>query len=148
MEDDTFYEHGLKFDCTRCGKCCQQSGHLFLSALDLRRMAECLNMSDADFFQKYCEVVDLRLVKRVSLVADSSGACVFLGKNGCELYEHRPLQCRSFPFWSTNLMDADCWQEAADTCRGINQGRLWSAEEISQCLEEREHDPLLDVRDR
>jgi hypothetical protein len=145
LADDIFYEQGLNFECARCGKCCRQSGDVFLSALDLRRLAESLGLSDAAFFKTYCEVVDLRFVKRVSLVAKPGGGCVFLGEKGCEVYEYRPLQCQSFPFWPTNLGDSEEWEQAAETCRGIGQGKLWSAEEIDECVERRQGDPLLDV---
>jgi Fe-S-cluster containining protein len=115
--------------------------------LDLRRLAECLELSDEEFFLEYCEIVDLHLAQRVSLIAEENGDCVFLGDAGCEVYEHRPLQCQTFPFWPTNLLDEQAWQEAGRSCPGINQGRCWSSEEISECVKRRERDPLLDVGD-
>lgn len=109
-------------------------------------MAESLGLSDEDFFLEYCEIIDLRVAKRVSLVATRSGRCVFWGKDGCQIYEQRPLQCRTYPFWVTNLVDVDAWRRLGKTCHGVNQGRRWSPGEIRQCLESRESDPLLDVR--
>jgi uncharacterized protein len=148
LTDDPPYEQGLKFECTRCRQCCQkESGDLFLSALDLRRLAGYLELSDEEFFLEYCEIVDLELAQRVSLVADENGACVFLGPAGCEVYEHRPLQCRAFPFWASNLMDAQSWQQVGETCCGVGRGRLWSREEVLGWVEKRERDPLLDVQD-
>lgn len=138
----------LSFECTRCGDCCRKaSGDLFLTAPDLRRIAEHLELTDEEFFLDYCEVVDLGLATRVSLVADESGACVFLGDQGCEIYEHRPLQCKTFPFWASNLTDADAWQSAGKDCPGIDQGRVWSPQEIAECVLRREQEPLLDVSD-
>jgi uncharacterized protein len=121
---------------------------VFLSALDLRRMAECLELSDEEFFLEYCEVVDLHLAERVNLIAEENGDCVFLGDEGCEIYKARPLQCRTFPFWPTTLIDTDTWQQAATACPGIGQGKVWSPEDISECLKLREQDPLLDVSER
>lgn len=138
----------LRFECTRCGDCCrQEAGDLFLTATDLRRMAEHFDLSDEAFFLEYCEVVELDLAVRVSLVADEDGACVFLGEKGCEIYEHRPLQCQTFPFWASNLTDADAWRQASHGCPGIHQGRIWTTEEVSQLVERREREPMLDVSD-
>lgn len=139
---------GFRFDCTQCGACCQrEAGHLFLSALDLRRLAEHLSLSDEEFFLQYCEIVDVRLAQRVSLAAESDGRCVFLDGSRCSVYEQRPLQCRTFPFWSSNVVDAETWNRAGQDCPGINQGRVWPLHEIEQILECSEREPLLDVAD-
>ncbi len=146
--EDLVFEHGLRFDCTRCGNCCRQKeGALFLTAVDLRNLAECLKLSDEEFFMQYCEVVDLRLATRVSLVAEDDGDCIFWGEGGCEVYEHRPLQCRTFPFWASNLTDAQAWQKVGETCRGVDRGKLWSPEDIRECVKSSDLDPLLDVGD-
>jgi uncharacterized protein len=140
------FQDGLLFDCTRCGNCCRQKlGALLLSALDLRRIAEYLGLSDEDFFLEYCEVIDWRLAKRVSLIANEDGDCVFWDADGCQVYEYRPLQCRTYPFWATNLADPQSWQQVGKICDGVNRGRHWSPREILDCVESRERDPLLDL---
>lgn len=145
MSNEPFYSQGLRFGCTRCSACCtRESGYVFLSALDMRRLARRLDLCDEEFFLEYCEVVDLEIVQRVSLVADDS-VCVFWKDGGCSVYEDRPLQCRAYPFWGVNLVDRRTWARGAEECPGIHQGRLWSREEIEEWLNERERDPLLDV---
>ncbi|MBN1612517.1 MAG: YkgJ family cysteine cluster protein [Polyangiaceae bacterium] len=146
MPDTPFYAAGLRFSCTRCGDCCRRpSGHLFLSAADLRRLARALRLSDEEFFLAYCEVVDVELAQRVSLVATEDDSCVLLGDQGCTVYEHRPLQCRAYPFWGTSLVDAKAWDAVAASCPGVGGGWLWSKECIEQWLHRREQEPLLDV---
>lgn len=104
-----------------------------------------MEMSDEEFFLEYCEIVDLQLAQRVSLVAEEDGACVFLGDEGCDVYEHRPLQCRTYPFWATNLMDQRSWDEGTADCPGAKASKLWSREQIEACVQSREREPLLDV---
>lgn len=104
-------------------------------------------MPDEDFFLEYCEVVDVELAQRVSLVAAEDHACVFWSEQGCMVYEHRPLQCRAYPFWGTNLVARASWDQVAASCPGIRDGRLWSKQEIEAWLEQREQEPLLDVGD-
>lgn len=143
-----YCKSSIRFACTRCGNCCKpESGYLFLTATDLRNLARALRMSDQDFFLEYCEVVDLRLAKRVSLVARDSGECVFLVDGSCRLYEHRPLQCRTFPFWASNLACPQSWEEGTSHCPGVGQGDDWSERQIEACLLDREAEPLLDVGD-
>ena len=46
------------------------------------------------------------------------------------MYEARPLQCRLYPFWFSNVRSERAWAKAARDCPGIGQGRLFSKEEI------------------
>ena len=68
-----------------------------------------------------------RVGKRYSLTEDKkNGDCCFLktvdGKRICSIYPVRPLQCRTWPFWDSNLQSAEDWAEAADGCPGMNTG--------------------------
>ncbi len=148
MREREVYQQGLRFSCQRCGDCCRRrSGYLFLTAPDLRGLAKALEMSDEDFFAEYCEVIDLVLEKRVNLVESDDGGCVFYRDGGCVVYGSRPLQCRTFPFWVTNLESREAWDEVAAACSGVGEGALWSAEEIEQQLERRQEEPLLGLDD-
>jgi Fe-S-cluster containining protein len=43
-----------------------------------------------------------------------AGGCVFLSANGqCGIYETRPLQCRTYPFWPSLLATPEDWEEEA-----------------------------------
>jgi Fe-S-cluster containining protein len=55
-------------------------------------------------------------------------------ENRCSVYEGRPDQCRTWPFWP-EVMDAKTWKkEVAAFCPGVGKGRLHSAEEIRKNL--------------
>ena len=62
--------------------------------------------------------------------------CIFLrkidGQKKCIIYQVRPNQCRTWPFWSSNLVSPDTWNEAAQGCPGINRGKFYSFEEIEK----------------
>jgi len=36
----------------------------------------------------------------------------------------RPLQCRTWPFWNQNLRSTDTWNQAHETCPGMNTGKF------------------------
>ena len=40
----------------------------------------------------------------------------------CSVYEVRPLQCRTWPFWPENLWSKKTWDHAAKRCHGMNAG--------------------------
>ena len=51
---------------------------------------------------------------------------------GCAVYEERPRQCRSWPFWRAVVHSEERWQEEAHGCPGMNRGRLHGAPEIAE----------------
>ena len=94
-------------------------------------IAESLKMTVEQLRAKYLKRVGLR----TSIIEHRiTKDCIFLqesaGQRGCVIYEVRPSQCRSWPFWPENLKSSDAWNEAARKCPGINRGRLYSYEEI------------------
>ena len=58
-------------------------------------------------------------------------------------YSERPLQCRSFPFWPSNVYDDKTWQEAGKDCPGVNIGPIHSGKEILFWLQTRIEEPLI-----
>ena len=71
------------------------------------------------------------LWRGLSLREKSNYDCVLLdGAGRCIAYEARPVQCRNWPFWPSNLRAASDWQEAAARCPGIGVGPLIPLEEI------------------
>ena len=65
------------------------------------------------------------LARRVSLREKANLDCMFWENGGCSVYEARPLQCRSFPFWSA-LVSSEEWDLHAQQCPGIGKGSLHS----------------------
>ncbi|MDR1965004.1 MAG: YkgJ family cysteine cluster protein, partial [Planctomycetaceae bacterium] len=50
----------------------------------------------------------------------------------CKAYEDRPIQCRTWPFWSQNINSPKSWNRIAKFCPGCNQGKFYSLEEIEK----------------
>jgi hypothetical protein len=88
--------------CASCGgNCCTgESGNIFVSVTEIAAIAKLLNMPEDEFRRTYLR----KEVYRYSLkekVVNGSHDCVFFDRkaNGCSIYQVRPLQCRTFPFW-------------------------------------------------
>jgi uncharacterized protein len=149
MNDDTqkpFYQHGLRFSCTRCSMCCRfDSGYVWLSRADLARLAGGFQPSVDDVIDRYCRVVDMGGFRHLSLQEQPNKDCVFWRDGGCSVYRTRPLQCRSYPFWAHQLIDRETWDNTAKSCPGVNVGTLHSRQEIEQILENRRSEPPLNA---
>jgi Fe-S-cluster containining protein len=132
---ECFFSEGLRFECTRCSRCCRGSpGYVFLSRDDLRALAAGLGISARRILDRYCRTVAVNGLQRVSLRERPNYDCIFWRTRGCLVYAHRPLQCRSYPFWPANLAGAWSWEELKTVCPGVGKGRLHSREEIQEWL--------------
>ncbi len=115
---EPWFDQGLRFQCTGCGKCCTGSpGYVFLSKPDLEKLSAHFLLNEEEFLKKYCRFVDgqYALLDRLE-----SYDCIFLKEKKCSVYEARPIQCRTFPWWIQHLREPRDWEEAAVRCEGIN----------------------------
>ncbi|MGB0684881.1 MAG: YkgJ family cysteine cluster protein [Planctomycetota bacterium] len=107
----------FRFDCHRCGHCCRVGhGQVWLQESDLAPMAARLDMEVEAFLRFHVRQVDGRL----SLREKEDGSCGLLeGVATCRVYEERPTQCRSFPFWPAVTDSTAGLAAAAAYCPGI-----------------------------
>jgi Fe-S-cluster containining protein len=138
MERPTWYADGLRFRCTQCGNCCSgPPGAVWFSAEEELAMASHLGLEADEFRRRYTR----RLGRGRSLgerVTEAGHDCIFLdresqpGKAVCSIYEVRPLQCRTWPWWPENLGSERAW-EATRTrvpCPGMGRGTLHRYQQI------------------
>jgi len=144
MTNAPFYASGLKFSCKRCSSCCRyDSGYVFLSEKDLKKLTDSLDMDKNRFVGKYCRwVTGTRGTESLSLKEKSNMDCVFWD-SGCSVYNVRPLQCSSFPFWPSILSSSGSWKIAATACPGMNTGELHSQEAIERCVKACGSQPII-----
>jgi Fe-S-cluster containining protein len=144
--DKPFYKDGLKFKCTQCSKCCRnEPGYVFLSLKDLKRMEKKLKMSKEDIVQKYCRIITINGIKRLSLKEKSNFDCIFWNDSGCQIYKARPIQCQLYPFWSQNLYSQKAWECLKSQCPGIGKGKLYSMASIETLLKKRRKEGFITI---
>ena len=130
-----FYASGLRFACTRCSRCCRHTpGFVFLSEKDVTTMASRLGLERHEFIGRYCRRVRYGPETRLSLREKPNLDCILWENGGCSVYQARPLQCRSFPFWSSCVACSEEWAYHARQCPGMGKGPLHSREEIDRWL--------------
>jgi hypothetical protein len=123
-----WYAEGLRFACQGCAKCCGGGpGYVWLDEGELATISRFFGLSAREFRGTYVR----DLWRGMSLREKDNYDCVLLDEKGrCLAYEVRPLQCRNWPFWPSNLRTPEAWQEAAQRCPGIGQGRVYACAEV------------------
>ncbi len=125
-----WYADGLRFKCTECGGCCTGGpGYVWLEEEDIKALASKLKISREAFLRRYTRQIG----KRISLLEDPLNYdCVFLKENRCSVYDGRPTQCRTFPFWPSLLKSKRDWENARSYCEGIDHpdGEIYSQERV------------------
>ena len=83
----------------------------------------------------------------VSLKEKDNYDCIFLGENGCSIYEGRPLQCRTYPFWPSIVESRENWESEKRSCPGIGKGPIINKDTIEELLEKgRENIPYVKMK--
>ena len=68
---------------------------------------------------------------KVTLREKANGDCIFYhADRGCTVYPVRPRQCRTWPFWESNLVSQETWERTEDQCPGSGEGPIIPVEEI------------------
>lgn len=128
--------YSFSFDASKCescgGKCCTgESGYVFVTYDELLLIAKFLNLDIAELISKYCKKVGYRYSLIEKLNEDATNAessldlaCIFfdtINKN-CSIYQVRPKQCKTFPFWEAHKSDKlnnENLKKLQQECKGI-----------------------------
>lgn len=131
-----WYEDGLRFECTQCGACCTgPPGVVHFSDEEADAMAAKLGVSKDEFLARHTHETSEGWSLKERLT-EHGYDCVFLdrttdpGRAVCSLYEARPLQCRTFPWWPEHLAHPRQWQRLARSCEGVGRGPIVPIEAI------------------
>lgn len=129
---EPWYQDGLRFQCTRCGHCCTGApGVVWVNDEEIDAIAAYLGKDRKEVLALHTRAVG----SRRSLREKSNNDCVFYDKaEGCTIYPVRPRQCRTWPFWESNVDTPENWKRTCDFCPGSGQGELIPVEEITRRL--------------
>lgn len=129
-------EVGLRFACTMCGNCCTgPEGYVLYTEEEGRALAARLGVTDEEFARDYTKETTLGRSLKEKMTPFGLD-CVFLdrekipGKAVCGVYEDRPAQCRTWPFWPSLLRSERHWTAAKRGCPGLDKGKLIPPEQI------------------
>lgn len=96
-------DHVFRFDCSPTISCfthCCQDITILLTPYDVLRLKNALDISSDEFLEGYTIIIPRqeRLIPMVVLkMNELDKRCLFVGKDGCSVYAHRPWSCRMYP---------------------------------------------------
>ncbi|MBC7834194.1 MAG: YkgJ family cysteine cluster protein [Phycisphaerales bacterium] len=126
----------LSFGCTLCGNCCSgPPGYVLMTDDELAALAKRLGISTKCFIAEYTVMSEegRSLKERPS---ERGLDCIFLdrekipGKAVCGVYEDRPAQCRTWPFWPSVTKSRVTWDRAKRSCPGMDKGKPYTVQQI------------------
>jgi len=106
---------------------------IWITKPEIEFLAEFLHISVEEVHEQYLRPEG----SRTSIDVDPlSKDCVFLkrveGRRQCTIYPVRPNQCRTWPFWASNLANSRAWNKTTQDCPGVNRGPLHSQADIDK----------------
>jgi len=125
-----FYEEGVKFECQRCGGCCNCEGYVFIFQNDYNRLISSGRFTEESLRMDYLSTFQGYTVLR----SRPDHTCILWDKeiNGCMAYDCRPIQCQTYPFWNTVFKDEERFKAEEQDCPGIGKGKHFTADEIDE----------------
>ncbi len=133
-EKKHWWSKGIQFECQGSSKCCMsrgEHGYVYLTLKDRQRLSKYLGLSTSIFTNKYCDKTDgifhLKELERRE-------ACIFLAGTACGVYEGRPTQCRTWPFWPENMHPKSWSHNVKKFCPGVGKGPVITKEHIEKTL--------------
>lgn len=105
--------------CEDCqGKCCTgESGYIYVTKDEALVISEFLAIDIKQLVSKYLFKKDYKYTIKENKIYDSY-ECIFFDRelNGCKIYDARPNQCKTFPFWDYYKTKIG---ELKDECPGV-----------------------------
>lgn len=127
MSEEPWYSEGLRFECSGCGDCCTGApGHVWVNKAEIADIAKAIGETDIKRFEKRY-VIKVGARKSLRELPDANYDCVFLDPDTrkCQVYHARPRQCKTWPFWGSNIESPDAWKETCEVCPGSGVGKLY-----------------------
>lgn len=105
--------------CEKCqGRCCiGESGCIWVNPQEILALANALHVEREEFINNYLIKIGYRYSIKEEIFNDGF-RCVFFDvkERRCSVYENRPTQCRTFPFWEYFKNNIS---EVEEECPGI-----------------------------
>jgi Fe-S-cluster containining protein len=122
---DLIKKDGFEFSfnpkaCEECGgRCCTgESGYIWTTPLEMHKIANFLNIPIEEFKKVYLIKVDYKFSIKEKKLSENNFACLFFNEKekNCMIYDVRPHQCKTFPFWDYFKNDKE---KVKEECPGI-----------------------------
>ena len=104
-------------------------GFVWVNKQEIAALAAVMGFEEVEEFER----LHVRQVGiRRSLKERDNYDCVLLDPDTrkCRAYSARPRQCRTWPFWDSNVSSPEAWHRTCEICPGSGQGKLYQLADI------------------
>lgn len=113
MNKDTILQ---RFKCQQSGNCCKCPGVVYVTPADIQGMAKTLKMSEIEFRHEF--VIKQNGWDVISTTTHRPN-CFLDENNRCQVYEHRPTACRTYPDWDVIWESEATLEKECQLCPGL-----------------------------
>jgi Fe-S-cluster containining protein len=100
---------------------------VFVNTAERSDIGDLLELSQEELIESYfvqdqgkCLIQQVKVVNEHQQQQDEDERCIFLTSDKkCSIYQARPTQCRTFPFWPHIVASSYDWQRSQRDCEGI-----------------------------
>ena len=134
----------LKFRCHKgvsCWNACCAQANVTLTPYDIIRLKQHLGTTTTDVLAKHTVPFELDHggMPGLKLRTTNDGACLFMGDEGCSVYENRPTACRYYPsgLLSMRAIDKNVDERSfllikEDHCKGHDEDQVQTVQEYRE----------------
>ena len=134
--NDFEYPENVRFQCTRCTKCCgntpTKTRHIIMVEVEAERICEATLQPIVAFAYR----IEGRVPYVYEMRKNQKGKCVFLNEDSCTVYALRPLVCRFYPFKLEHGKRRRHLFSFTNECPRIGKGKRLTLEEFRELMRE------------
>lgn len=144
----------LKFNChpgISCFNACCRHADIQLTPYDILRLKEASRLSATEFLKEHTVPFEMDKdgLPGVKLRTDDTGACLFVGGQGCRVYADRPTACRYYPIGHMAMHEAGAQEDEVryflikeEHCKGHEEEREISVDDYRREQEVEVYDQI------
>ena len=123
------YPENIRFECQRCAKCCgdtsERERNILLLEPEVKQISAVTKLEPAEFLTPSSGTEPYRYAMK-----KKEGRCIFLKGTDCQIYLHRPLICRFYPFSLKELGAENYEFKVSGECPGVGYGKIIKEEDF------------------
>ena len=120
----------FSFDELKCGECegvccIGERGFIWLNSSEMKEIAKFLQINLDEFKDKYLKKVNYKYSIKEKRISEKNYECLFFDRKigGCTIYNVRPKQCRTYPFWEYFKNNTDELMQECIAITEIKKGK-------------------------
>ena len=117
------FPKNIRFECQRCAKCCGDTSdrerNILMLEREVRWILESTKLKPEEFSTLSSNTGPYWYAMR-----KKDSKCIFLKGTDCQIYPHRPLLCRFYPFWLKKLGAESFEFKVSKECPGVGLGKV------------------------